>query len=351
MARIITFPLLKRPKRSLTFAILAVVIFLSFKSTFETDNLIHEDESRSLSVALEDGGCFVLPAQEVGPDVKPVFAASYPGSGARMTWNLIEAMTGLVTGDDWNSNGRGKEVVSVKTHWPHPDQGQKLGWDDEIERAFLLFRNPMNAIPSFHNFVYEYENKIDHHTVRAPTEEWVKWRDRNFVIQLNMWKKHLEYWMDKYSPENRITIPYEHLIDTVQGPLVAKELGVFLGKGPGVNVIAEDSIPCVWGTVVKYQGKNSPNTRKPLPKDVKFVGSYPIWPGSHRKGPKARPYTDEQYTNMISVLEEMKSKYGAEGGRLIASLTMYIQDIEVAKSELGKVEAENQLASKQVAQE
>ena len=44
---------------------------------------------RNLSVALRDGGCFVLPAQEPGPEVQPVFAASYPGSGARMTWNLI----------------------------------------------------------------------------------------------------------------------------------------------------------------------------------------------------------------------------------------------------------------------
>ncbi len=45
--------------------------------------------SRNLSVALRDGGCFVLPAQEPGAEVQPVFAASYPGSGARMTWNLI----------------------------------------------------------------------------------------------------------------------------------------------------------------------------------------------------------------------------------------------------------------------
>ena len=32
---------------------------------------------RQLSVALEEGGCFVLPAQEVGPEVKPVFAGTH----------------------------------------------------------------------------------------------------------------------------------------------------------------------------------------------------------------------------------------------------------------------------------
>ena len=80
-----------------------------------------------------------------------------------MTWNLIEALTGMVSGDDWDHNGRGKEVVSVKTHFPH-HSGRKLDWSDEIDRAFLLFRNPMNAIASFQNFVYENENKLDHHT-------------------------------------------------------------------------------------------------------------------------------------------------------------------------------------------
>lgn len=38
-------------------------------------NLVNlSNVSRQLSVALENGGCFVLPAQEVGPDVKPIFA-------------------------------------------------------------------------------------------------------------------------------------------------------------------------------------------------------------------------------------------------------------------------------------
>lgn len=310
--------------------------------TINLNSLNFSGESRDLSVALKNGGCFVLPAQEVGPDVKPVFAASFPGSGARMTWNLIEALTGLVTGDEWYNNGRIKDVVSVKTHWPHPTNGRELDWADEIERAFLLFRNPMNAIPSFHNFIYENERKIPHHTQRAPTDIWIHWRNNNFNNQLRYWKDHFEYWMDKYPQDKRIVVPYEHLVDPIQGPLVTQELNAFLGEGPGVDPIANASVPCVWGTVVHYQkGNKVPNTRYPLPKNMTFVGSYPIWPASHRKGSKERPYTKEQYDLMISTIEELRAKYNSEGGRVSASLEMYVHEIEVsAKKALEKAEAE-----------
>lgn len=284
---------------------------------------------RELSMALEEGGCFVLPAQEVGPEVKPVFAASYPGSGARMTWNLIEALTGLVTGDEWYSNGRVKDVVTVKTHWPHPTHGRNLDWSDEITRTFLLIRNPRDAIPSFHNFLYEYEKKVQHHTERAPIEEWIAWRDRNFDRQMEIWSNHLQYWMDRHRPEDRIIVPYEHLVDEFQGPLVATELNEFLGAGPGVTPIDNESVPCVWGTVVQYQkGNQTPNTRFALPKDVKFVGSYPIWPGSHRKGPKERPYTRVQLSSMVRILNQLKDKYQGESGRLIPVLELYIEEIK-----------------------
>jgi len=297
-------------------------------------------EYRDLSIAYENGGCFVLPAQEVGPDVKPIFAASYPGSGARMTWNLIEALTGLVTGDEWYSNGRIKDVVSVKTHWPHPTNGRELDWADEVDRAFLLFRNPMNAIPSFHNFIYENERKIPHHTERAPTEVWEHWRDNNFDNQITYWKDHFQFWMDRHSPDKRIVVPYEHLIDRIQGPTVAQELNTFLGEGPGVTPIDNESAPCVWGTVVHYQdGHKVPNTRSVLPKNMTFVGSYPIWPASHRKGPKERLYTRPQYEKMIQTVGDLERRYASEGGRVVSALKMYLHDIEASMQTLAEREA------------
>lgn len=310
---------------------------------FNLSQVEFSSQSRGLSIALKKGGCFVLPAQAVEPDsgVVPIFAASFPGSGARMTWNIIEALTGLVTGNDYNSNGRGKEVVSVKTHWPHP-ASRYLDWADEVDRAFLLFRNPMNAIPSYHNFIYEAENKIPHHTKRAPTSVWEHWRNNNFKIQLKYWKEHFEFWLDNYPPDKRIVVPYEHLIDEFQGPAVTQELNAFLGEGPGVNPIVNESVPCVWGTVVQYQkGNLVPNTRYRLPKNMTFVGSYPIWPSSHRKGPKDRFYKKENYDQMISVIEDLEQKYHSEGGRLVAALELYINDIQEAAIRAAEHEEEN----------
>jgi len=290
------------------------------------------DSNRSLSVALKDGGCTVLPAQEVRPDVKPVFAASYPGSGARMTWNLIEALTGLVSGDEWYSNGRKKDVVTLKTHWPH-EAGRKLPWSDEIERAFVIVRNPMYAIPSYHNFIFEYENDLPTHTQRADIDSWIKWRDLSFDKEIRSWKNHLEFYMDNFSSSNRIIVPYEDLTDKIEGPNVTKELNTFLGAGPGVTPIDNDSVPCVWGSVVGYENTGTvPNSRKPLPKDVKFVGSYPIFPGSHRSGPKERRYTLPQYTKMIETIQEVEEKYRAEGGRLVKRLQDYISVITAESS-------------------
>ncbi len=64
-----------------------------------------------------------------------------------MTWNLVEALTGLETGDDWNNNGRGSEVVTVKTHYPQSN-GILPDFDDRIHRAFIVIRNPLESIPS-----------------------------------------------------------------------------------------------------------------------------------------------------------------------------------------------------------
>lgn len=78
-----------------------------------------DNQHRRLSVALPDGGCEITWPQPAKASVQKAYAASYPGCGARMSWNLIEALTGLWTGDDWDNNHRGKRVVTVKTHFPH----------------------------------------------------------------------------------------------------------------------------------------------------------------------------------------------------------------------------------------
>ncbi len=99
--------------------------------------------------------CTTVPTKNVDPSDSRVYIASFPGSGARMTWKLVEALSEKRTTDEWNSNGLGQDAIGVNTHWPHPTHGHKVAWgDDEIDRAIIFIRNPMHVLPVFHNYIY-----------------------------------------------------------------------------------------------------------------------------------------------------------------------------------------------------
>ncbi len=64
----------------------------------------------------------------------------------------------VVTGDDFQLNGH-ENIVSIKTHYPS-SEGTPLPGADSIPRAILLIRNPLYSIPSYFNFVYEFQNNL-----------------------------------------------------------------------------------------------------------------------------------------------------------------------------------------------
>ena len=125
--------------------------------SYTTEENVFESSSttprRQLSEALPNGGCKLTWPKTPEPGTPITYAASYPGCGARMTWNLVEALTGLETGDDWNNNGRGSEVVTIKTHYPQSN-GILPDFDDRIHRAFIVIRNPLESIPSVSLFIF-----------------------------------------------------------------------------------------------------------------------------------------------------------------------------------------------------
>lgn len=145
---------------------------------------------RRLSNALPNGGCEITWPTQPPPGTEITYAASYPGCGARMTWNLVEALTGFVTGDDWNNNGLGSNVVTVKTHYPQSN-GILVDFDDQIQRVFIVIRNPMKSIPSFFNHIYEMRNHLPVHSERAPLEEWIKWRNAYVDTEIAEYKKFI----------------------------------------------------------------------------------------------------------------------------------------------------------------
>ena len=70
---------------------------------------------RRMSLALSNGDCVIKPALKPTRPLAPTFTASYPGSGAKMTWNLVQALTGIVTGDEHRHNKQAwSEAVTGK---------------------------------------------------------------------------------------------------------------------------------------------------------------------------------------------------------------------------------------------
>ena len=105
--------------------------------------VIHDNGRRDLSWAVPGGGCKITYAKVADKPIPPTWQASTPGSGSRMTWSLIEALTGIRTNNDYNSQERGYErVVAVKTHYPIIDKRE--------------------AIPSYFNLRYGELTTINH---------------------------------------------------------------------------------------------------------------------------------------------------------------------------------------------
>jgi len=163
-----------------------------FDPNYEPEEPINDiSTNENMQLDPEDPNDCIIRSAEDNADthITPTFAASFPGSGARMTWNLITALTGQVTAEDWQISQPADiyRVAAIKTHHPHPhgreyptieDVGTEKDWGArEIHRGMILLRNPLDAIPSFHNYLYEVEQQLDGHSTRAPVEAWIKWRE------------------------------------------------------------------------------------------------------------------------------------------------------------------------------
>mmetsp|Transcript_20409 Transcript_20409/g.33608 ORF Transcript_20409/g.33608 Transcript_20409/m.33608 type:complete len:342 (-) Transcript_20409:82-1107(-) len=229
--------------------------------------------------------------------VDTVYQPAFPGSGSRMTYELVSALTGMPISNDHNyaidPNVR-KHVVSVKTHYPNRNGISLEEFDDDFHGALLVIRNPIKAIPSFFNFWYERINHLENHSVRAPTEEWVAFRDANFGEQLRSWRKHMDYWLDKYQNDRSklLVLPYEHLTDNAKGPATALKLASFLDSAKGVTAAKPEDVACIWHRSVKYMDEGE------------SVEGHSIRTGSHKT-----PYTQSQFDQIRNTLQHQKWKY------------------------------------------
>lgn len=238
-----------------------------------------------------------------------------------------------------------------------------------MHRVIILIRNPINALPSHYNYLYEKEHDLPDHTTQAPAGDWIKWRDQHFKEELVLWKEHLIHWMTEYQSEHRLVISYERLINAKMGPIETTRIANFLGRTEGVNVVSPASIPCVWDRVVNYQrvdvdedGKIVQNNteveaRKLRPKSdvvylynengeeqrkldkkvdelmvrrrVKYISTDdPINPGnSRRKGDVSHEFSKDQLQEMRYTLNQLRGQFLNEY-TLVVILSGYIEEIE-----------------------
>lgn len=261
-----------------------------------------------------------IPAPKL-KEVKPTINASYPGSGARLSWKLIRAITGLMTSDDavdTDDISKKHMAVSIKTHYPAHGSSESLFKPYfKVDRAVLLIRNPMKSMPSFLSYLYERENDLENHSTRVPVEDWILWRDENFHKELQSWVHHTLFWMEHNAPEDTLIMSYERLVDPNTGPDELLRLGQFLQETSGEKLAQkEKDIPCVWDFVVNNRGDTSVNGKTPQ---------------SLRTGPKHYPYDDDQIDTMIHYLSSLGKLYPDQLGPMMDG---YIVDTMAMKAKV-----------------
>mmetsp|Transcript_19549 Transcript_19549/g.27111 ORF Transcript_19549/g.27111 Transcript_19549/m.27111 type:complete len:271 (-) Transcript_19549:152-964(-) len=260
------------------------------------------------------------------------FTASYPGSGAKLTWKLVRAITGIYTGDDHDHNGRVEKqtVVAIKTHYPAAGPSEVFFHErlEHVNSGILLIRNPMNALPSYHNFMYEQANKLLNHSTRAPVEVWIQWRNDHFQEEVDNWVNHAKFWLDRYytpSDKQFFLLPYEHLTSTVQTQLgieTLKNLGNYLIQlDPIIQesaVKTHETYQCIWELFVLNRNVPGEKERR----------------SSLRSGgPVTYPYTAEQVEYMIQSLIQLRDAY-AHVGEFYGLMQEYLGALVYKKREV-----------------
>jgi hypothetical protein len=242
----------------------------SSSSATKLDSGISQSKHGKFNTQEEAAECKPLEPQK--RQVTPTWLTSFPGSGSRMAWKLIEAITGLYTGDDLDIAGHIESgvAVAVKTHYPsHTDaklfNQEKLAG---ISRSVLLLRNPMDAIPALYRFVYFVEEKHERTSSSAapPSNAWVSWRNQYFDRELQLWMEHTQWWLANYPRENVHLVPFESLFSPERGSNELQKLGNFLGSAdPNIaaSLLAPDKFCCVWEKLVSQDEFDTSSEKTP----------------------------------------------------------------------------------------
>lgn len=140
-------------------------------------------------------------------------------------------------------------------------EGRLIPRNERIPHAILLVRHPMHAFPAYFRRLYRYLNQSPEVNY-PPVDKWIEWRNDNFDRQLQVWRRHTEYWMDHYSKTDRLVVTYEKLVDEAYGADEALRVAEFLDRSEGVSSFPPEDVPCVWRRIVNPKEGEYHTTRR-----------------------------------------------------------------------------------------
>jgi len=248
--------------------------------------------------------------------------ASYPGSGKRLCWRMLEALTGYQAGDDWDLSLNGVNPPFIKTSYPHPEG--VWGWEDSMDQVIMVIRNPRYALPSYHALRHEidYSNSWDQsfshidntYTKQPPVPVWEDWRDVRFETEIDLWCWYIDFWMQDGLRRNdgfnntfqdphcitdlkncrpKAILQFEKMIAFDEEVMIQEldKMSAVLDASSNIDVIAEEARPCVYKKVL--DNKEFYNPRR------------------NGNGPsiEERKFTSRQLNVMKSEISNMKQKY------------------------------------------
>lgn len=274
-------------------------------------------------------------------DNAATYAVSFPGLGDKLiTKHLVENITGMLVGEattspslermkaqhmDRTGFARGQgEVIVVRTNYPHGTP--KLASYD-VNRAFVVLRNPLTAIPSYFDQLYELNSHVAAGASSAETTAaFVKWRDDYLSDQLLLWEQSLSFWMEHIVDDSkRVFFSFESLVDEGSGVQETFRLAQFLEGGiresavrlspNNSSVVAEavksfakntDEIFCIWSDMMATSGSGGG--------------------GLSSSNVVERPFTSENLLAISKMLLELIERWGSHQ-RLVSILSGYHKEV------------------------
>lgn len=200
--------------------------------------------------------CNMMPPTKVM--TKPIWVASFPGSGAELFRELVTTITGQSTVDG-GFKGKCHDAVTCKTHWPVMNARNRF--QDPIlpaagnysESMILLVRNPRHALPSWYNQIWESRVGAEFHSQQAPKASWNRWSRRSKGLNLlaermDQWRDMMEYWLEHPHYRVELIVPYEQLTNESTGPDLLRQVGKALNKE---MIPVSPDISCLWKYTVQ----------------------------------------------------------------------------------------------------